>query len=71
MGFAVKRSRRTLTKEQIKKFFMRHDINKDNHLSRKEMKQAFEELGGAFSPYYRAAPGLNLADANDDGQNMS
>ncbi|CAK7323735.1 unnamed protein product [Dovyalis caffra] len=74
MGFAPKKidepkrgDRHTLTKEQLKKIFVRHDINHDNHLSRKELKQAFDELG-AFFPNFRAARGLSHADANNDGQ---
>ncbi|KAL9396592.1 hypothetical protein Peur_010845 [Populus x canadensis] len=77
MGFAVndektaaipkaKGGNRTLTKEQLKSFFLRHDNNHDNQLSRKELRQAFDELG-AFSSYYRAARGFSHADADKDG----
>ncbi|KAG6784518.1 hypothetical protein POTOM_010215 [Populus tomentosa] len=71
MGFAVttksKEGNHCLTKEQLKSIFLKHDNNHDNHLSRKELRQAFDELG-AFSSRYRAARGLSHADADKDGQ---
>ncbi|KAG6786519.1 hypothetical protein POTOM_008125 [Populus tomentosa] len=71
MGFAVttnsKEGNLCLTKEQLKSLFLKHDSNHDNHLSRKELRQAFDELG-AFSARYRAARGLSHADADKDGQ---
>nr|TKR79473.1 hypothetical protein D5086_0000272020 [Populus alba] len=72
MGFAVNNPKgeegnNCLTKEQLKSFFLKHDNNHDNHLSRKELRQAFDELG-AFSARYRAARGLSHADGDKDGQ---
>ncbi|KAJ6954963.1 calumenin-like [Populus alba x Populus x berolinensis] len=72
MGFAVNNPKgeegnNCLTKEQLKSFFLKHDNNHDYHLSRKELRQAFDELG-AFSARYRAARGLSHADADKDGQ---
>ncbi|CAK7338709.1 unnamed protein product [Dovyalis caffra] len=57
----------TLSKEHLKKFFMKYDINRDNRLGREELKQAFGKLG-AYFPCYRAARSINHADANNDGQ---
>ncbi|KAF5468280.1 hypothetical protein F2P56_012444, partial [Juglans regia] len=56
----------SLTEEQIKEIFKRHDVNHDGLLSKQELKNAFESLGSR-GPGYRASRGLNHADANGDG----
>ncbi|XAR64030.1 hypothetical protein NMG60_11024225 [Bertholletia excelsa] len=52
--------------EQLRKLFMKHDINKDNRLSKEEIKNAFNELGALF-PSWRAQRALAYADKDGSG----
>ncbi|KAG7943684.1 hypothetical protein I3843_15G055200 [Carya illinoinensis] len=56
----------SLTEEQIKETFKRHDVNHDGLLSKQELKNTFESLGSKGSGY-RASRALYHADANKDG----
>ncbi|KAK3231397.1 hypothetical protein Dsin_003278 [Dipteronia sinensis] len=53
-------------KEQLRGMFWRYDTNKDDKLSRKELKEAFSNLGASI-PAWRAHRALNHADNNGDG----
>ncbi|KAG8654751.1 hypothetical protein MANES_05G172801v8 [Manihot esculenta] len=54
------------TEEQLKKIFMQFDENRDNLLSKDEIKKAFNYLG-AMIPEFRASRGIKKADTNGDG----
>ncbi|OAY50922.1 hypothetical protein MANES_05G173000v8 [Manihot esculenta] len=54
------------TEEQLKKIFMEFDENRDNLLSKDEIKKAFNYLG-AMIPEFRAIRGIKKADTNGDG----
>ncbi|KAL3505190.1 hypothetical protein ACH5RR_035031 [Cinchona calisaya] len=55
-----------LSEEKLKGVFRQHDKNGDGRLDKAELKEAFKCLG-AFIPWWRAAGGLDYADANGDG----
>lgn len=55
-----------LNVEQLKYIFKHHDKNGDGRLDKAELKEAFKDLGGIL-PGWRAARGLQHADANGDG----
>ncbi|KAL5847423.1 hypothetical protein ACOSQ3_010947 [Xanthoceras sorbifolium] len=54
------------TMEQLRQMFWSHDANRDGRLSRKELKDAFNDLGARI-PGWRAHRALNRADDNGDG----
>ncbi|KAJ9189912.1 hypothetical protein P3X46_001160 [Hevea brasiliensis] len=54
------------TEDQVRQVFMQFDLNRDNVLSREEIRQAFKYLGAMF-PAQKARKALKLADANGDG----
>ena len=55
-----------LTEEQLKAIFQEHDANKDGHLSKEEIKKAFQQLGSRL-PSWRVKRALSHADADGDG----
>ncbi|KAH7846094.1 hypothetical protein Vadar_009735 [Vaccinium darrowii] len=55
-----------LSEDQLKGLLKRYDANGDGQLSRKELKQAFHNLGLKHSGW-RANRAFQHADANGDG----
>ncbi|KAA8537740.1 hypothetical protein F0562_027270 [Nyssa sinensis] len=55
-----------LDEDQLRKIFKKHDKDRDDRLSREELKEAFKELGACI-PEYRARQAHKLADTNGDG----
>ncbi|KAL4334855.1 hypothetical protein GQ457_07G000630 [Hibiscus cannabinus] len=53
------------SKEQLKALFRRFDGDKDGHLSKSELKKAFNELGSRVAAF-RALGALQHADENGD-----
>ncbi|KDP38354.1 hypothetical protein JCGZ_04279 [Jatropha curcas] len=56
-------SGQTLSEERIREIFLQFAADKNNVLSRKELKNAFKYLGAMF-PTFRALLGIYRADAN-------
>ena len=54
------------TKEQLKKIFESHDVDRDGKLSWEELRKAFKHLGSRWGSY-RTEKVLRLVDSNDDG----
>ncbi|KAL5847424.1 hypothetical protein ACOSQ3_010948 [Xanthoceras sorbifolium] len=54
------------TMEELRQMFWSHDTNRDERLSRKELKDAFNDLGARI-PGWRAHRALIHADDNGDG----
>ena len=54
------------TEDQIRRVFMKFDLNNDNRLSKEELRRAFEYLGSII-PSFQAQRALYNADANGDG----
>ncbi|XAR64063.1 hypothetical protein NMG60_11024266 [Bertholletia excelsa] len=54
------------SEDDIRKLLIKHDQNKDNRLSRREIQNVFIELNAHF-PWWRAWRGLANCDHNGDG----
>uniref|UniRef100_A0A0A0LRB6 EF-hand domain-containing protein n=1 Tax=Cucumis sativus TaxID=3659 RepID=A0A0A0LRB6_CUCSA len=54
------------SEEQLANVFKNHDRDGDGHLTKEELKQAFEYLGSRFCNF-RVEEALRAADTNGDG----
>lgn len=57
---------KSLSDNHLKDLFIKHDADGDKCLSKKEIKNAFKELG-VLLPEHRANKALSFADTNGDG----